>query len=133
MEVIHDDLGSMKMADLIQPSIHLAENGFKVNRHLTERLEGASSRMPINSLPHLYPNGEAIKPNEVLKQKDLAETLKTLKKNGSNTFYDGILAQKLLQAVQPFTPSDLENYSIVKSQPAHGKFKDFEVISAPAP
>ncbi|MBS4195639.1 gamma-glutamyltransferase [Bacillus sp. FJAT-49870] len=133
LEVIHNDLGSVKMADLIQPSIDLAENGFKVNRHLTERLEGASSRMPIKSLPHLFPNGEAIKPNEVLKQTDLAETLKILKKDGTNSFYDGMLAQKLLQAVQSFTPSDLESYSIEKSKPVYGKFKDFEVISAPAP
>nr|WP_249306070.1 gamma-glutamyltransferase [Lederbergia citrea] len=133
MEVIHADLGTVKMADLIQPSIHLAEKGFTVNRHLTERLEGASGRMPVNSLPHLYPNGEAIKPNEILKQTDLAEALKILKKSGSNSFYDGRLAQKLLQAVKPFTPSDLENYSIVKSKPVYGKFKDFEVISASAP
>nr|WP_233711337.1 gamma-glutamyltransferase [Lederbergia citrisecunda] len=133
MEVIHDDLGSVKMADLIQPSIHLAEKGFKVNRHLTERLEGASSRMPINNLTHLFPNGEAIKPNEVLKQTDLAEALKILKKNGAESFYKGKLAKKLLQAVQPFTAYDLESYSIAISRPAIGKFKDFDVISAPAP
>ncbi|MBR8644058.1 gamma-glutamyltransferase [[Brevibacterium] frigoritolerans] len=45
MQVISDKYGSVPMADLLQPAIDLAEEGFEVNESLSSRLEAAQPRI----------------------------------------------------------------------------------------
>lgn len=133
MEVLHEDFGSLPMEDLIQPAIDLAKKGFKVDSYLNERLKAAAYRMPVAKLPHLYPDGEAIERNEILKQPELAKTLTIIRDKGSDAFYTGVISESILREVNSFTPVDLRNYSVVKSEAVYGKFGDLEVISAPPP
>lgn len=133
MEVIHEDFGSLPMEDLIQPSIDLARNGFVADSYLNERLRAAAYRMPVKDLPHLYPGGEPIKVNKLLKQPELAETLTLIKKKGSNAFYTGEISEDILRKVQTFTAVDLKNYSVMKFDAVTGKFGELEVFSAPPP
>ncbi|KAB2332181.1 gamma-glutamyltransferase [Cytobacillus depressus] len=133
MELINAELGSMNIKELIQPAVDLAEKGFEADNDLSKRLENASYRMPVSSLPHFYPDGVAIKPKAVIKQHDLANTLKLIQEHGSDAFYDEEIAEQIVDKVKGLKATDLKNYSVVKADPVYGKFKDFEIISAPPP
>ncbi|WP_054948671.1 gamma-glutamyltransferase [Numidum massiliense] len=133
METIHADFGSQKLADLIAPSIELAETGFEVNSHLTTRLGEDTFRMTIDEVPHFFPNGNPLTEGETLKQEELAETLRTIQKEGSDAFYKGKIAQHIIERVPNLAQSDFSNYKVEKRKPLIGKYQGFDVIAAPPP
>ncbi|HWL24641.1 MAG TPA: gamma-glutamyltransferase [Ureibacillus sp.] len=133
MEVIHKQYGQKEIADLIAPSIELADEGFEVGRPLSERLAGAAYRMPVNDLPNFYPEGSAIQEGEELKQPELAETLQLIQEEGSDAFYQGQIAKKIVSEVPGIKESDLKSYSVKEREPVYGEFSGYEVISAPPP
>lgn len=133
MEVIHKQYGRKDIADLIAPSIELADEGFAVGRSLSERLAGAAYRMPVNDLPNFYPGGSAIQEGEELKQPELAETLQLIQEEGSEAFYQGQIAKTIASEVRGITESDLKGYSVKEREPVYGEFSGYEVISAPPP
>ncbi|MBS4206727.1 gamma-glutamyltransferase [Bacillus sp. FJAT-50079] len=133
MEFAHEKYGVKNLAELIDPSIELAEKGFRIQKSLTDRLAGAQSRLSVNKLPQFFPEGSPIQPDEWLKQPELAETLKLIKAKGSDVFYRGEIAEALAHEVSGITVSDLKNYSVFEKEPVYGEFSGFEVISAPPP
>ena len=133
MEVIHKQYGQKEIADLIEPSIKLADEGFEVGRQLSQRLAGAAHRMPVNDLPNFYPGGSAIQKGEELKQPELAETLQLIQEEGSDAFYQGQIAKKIASEVPEIKGTDLKRYEVKESKPVYGEFSGYEVISAPPP
>jgi gamma-glutamyltranspeptidase / glutathione hydrolase len=133
MEVIHNQYGQKEIADLIEPSIELADEGFEVGRPLSERLAGAAYRMPVNDLPNFYPGGSAIQEGEELKQPELAETLQLIQQEGSDAFYQGQIAKKIASEVPGIKGTDLKSYEVEEREPVYGEFSGYEVISAPPP
>lgn len=133
MEKVHEDYGTMPLEDLIDPSIRLAREGFKVNKYLSERLSSASYRLSTNRLPHFYPNGRPIKAGKVLKQEALADTLEAIQKEGSKAFYEGKIAEELVDHVGTIKMKDLQSYSVVVSDAVKGTFAGYDVYSSPPP
>ena len=133
MEVIHKQYGQKEIADLIEPSIKLADEGFEVGRQLSQRLKDAAYRMPVNDLPNFYPGGSEIQEGEELKQPELAETLQLIQEEGSDAFYQGQIAKTIASEVRGITESDLKSYSVKERKPVYGEFSGYEVISAPPP
>lgn len=133
MDMIHRDYGSKPFAELISPAIDFAEKGVEVDKLLSERLTGASQRLPVKDLPHFYPDMKPIKPGETLKQKELAKTLTKIKENGPNAFYKGEISESFIKAVPYMDKKDLEDYEIQKPEPVKGKLNEWTVYSASPP
>ncbi|MEH7607989.1 gamma-glutamyltransferase [Priestia megaterium] len=133
METIHEKYGSKKMAQLIDPAIKLASDGFPVGQQLSERLKGAQYRLSEDEIPNFFPGNKPIEEGEKLKQPELAETLELIKKKGSDVFYNGKLAEKIAEEVPGIQKTDLEKYSVEEREPVHGEFAGYDVISAPPP
>nr|WP_255437556.1 gamma-glutamyltransferase [Thalassobacillus sp. CUG 92003] len=133
MEAVHEDYGTMEMSELIQPAIEKAEEGFKVDKHLTNRLEGAAHRMRISELETFFPEGEAVQPNDVIVQQELADNLKKIQSEGSSALYSGSIGKQLAQNIQGLEQSDLGNFQVEVGEPSHGTFAGMDVYSAPPP
>lgn len=133
MEKINSDLGTMSMAELIEPSIKMAEEGFPINNNLASRFERGASRMNVPEMPDYFPENRLLEANEELVQPELAETLTKIKNDGSKGFYEGEVAEALLDFVPEIEPSDLTNFEVEIKEPAHGKFAGYDVYSAPPP
>ncbi|MFB4162262.1 gamma-glutamyltransferase [Alteribacillus sp. JSM 102045] len=133
LDVIYQDYGLTPFEDLISPAISLAKDGFKVDYLLWERLEGASYRMPVEDLPHFYPEGEAVEPGETLKQTELAKTLTQIKENGPNAFYNGEISKQLIQSVPYLDEEELEEYEVEITEPVKGELNDGTIYSASPP
>jgi gamma-glutamyltranspeptidase/glutathione hydrolase len=133
MELAHQKYGKLPMKDLIQPSIDLAAEGIRASRELSTRLYYAQYRLDWKSLPHLFPDGNAIQTDKLLKQTDLAKTLTKIRDEGSEVFYTGSLAKKIVKAADGLQLSDLKDYKATSYKPLTEKYKDYEVVFTEPP
>jgi gamma-glutamyltranspeptidase/glutathione hydrolase len=136
--------GTMPLATVLAPAIELAERGFPVDAPLREAMEDLASRIAKSGTPALYAEAARIflkdgRPwavGEVLRQPDLAATLRLLAAEGPETFYTGALAAKVLAAVGedgPMAADDLRDYEAVFRAPLVGSYRGRTVLSAPPP
>lgn len=132
MEFASEKYGSMSMKKLIEPSIHYAEKGFKVDQLLSSRLVTARYRIYSNKLSIFYPNGQAINSGKTLVQNTLAKTLKKIQKNGASAFYQGDIAREMSRATN-FPLESIKNYTVEEHTPVEGEYEGYRVYTAPPP
>lgn len=133
MEHVHDEHGELDLADLIDPAIRLAEDGFEVDATLAERLEGAAHRLPINRLPRMFPGGAPLEEGEVLVQPEHAEALQAVQREGAQAVHGGEIGEEIAAAVDEITLDDLADYAVSEPDPAVGQFAGYDVIGSGAP
>ncbi|MBX9778290.1 MAG: gamma-glutamyltransferase [Xanthobacteraceae bacterium] len=129
--------GRLTLAELIAPAIALARDGFPVEDDIADSLPRAQARLgrwPASAKIFLKP-GKALAPGDLLVQRDLADTLEAIAKNGARAFYEGPIAEKLAAAVQAaggiMTADDLKNYQAHVRRPVRARYRGHEIISMP--
>lgn len=130
MEKVLEDYGSMDFEELIQPSIDLAKNGFKVDSDLEQVINVYSGTVMKNDA--YLKNGQLLKKGDKLIQEDLGETLEYIKLKGSKGFYEDIIAKNIADK-SILTLDDMKSYEVDVKEPVTGEFNGYEIISAPAP
>ena len=72
-----------------------------------------------------------------MKQPELAATLDRIAQNGAKGFYEGDTAKQLAAAMAAhgglITADDLKSYKVQERRPLTGRYKGFEIITAPPP
>ena len=117
----HDRHGRLPWAQLFQPALQLALEGFEVSPRLAGMLGRMASftRLDENSgaAEYFYPQGKPLEAGQLRKNPDYAKTLAVLAENGPNAFYTGSIAQAIVAATQAepepglLTLTDLKNYA----------------------
>lgn len=130
--------GRLKWADVIAPAIDLASKGFPVSYALSESLRTSRSLSRSAESKRIYQKeGAFYDVDEMMKLPDLAATLTRIAKNGPNEFYEGETAQKFTAEMAKngglITLADLKDYKAVERKPISGKYKNYEIITAPPP
>lgn len=131
--------GSLPWARLIDPAIELAEKGFPVSFRLEETLKGAIPRFKPYpaSMAQFTREGNPIEAGEILKQPDLAETLKRIRDHGPAGFYEGKTAELIEQEMRAhgglIDREDLKAYKVARREPVYGTYRGYEVIGMPPP
>ncbi|MBN9674097.1 gamma-glutamyltransferase [Roseibium aggregatum] len=132
--------GTLTWADLIAPAIDLAENGITVTPGLSGALTAAAGRLTRDpaTAAIFYKHGLIpYLPGEILRQPDLAATLRLIAEQGADGFYKGVTAEKIAAKVQAagggMTVDDLASYEPVWRAPITGTYRGFEVASMPPP
>jgi gamma-glutamyltranspeptidase/glutathione hydrolase len=140
--------GKLRWEEIVAPAIALARDGFAVDPWLARDLAGTSCRARMNpaALDLFYPEGSPLREGELLVQSDLARTLTLLAEFGPEGFYEGEVAQALLDTVANveipgaglptsgiITASDLKSYRSVDREPLIGYFEGHELIGMPPP
>nr|WP_226914578.1 gamma-glutamyltransferase [Psychrobacter sp.] len=135
-----EDHGTMSRGQVMAPAIALAENGIEVTAGLSESLEALSDRLqkwPSTKKIFFKPDGSAYQPGERLKQPELARSLKLIAAQGTDGFYKGETASKLVKAVNEAGGSmslqDLANYEAIAREPVKGDYRGYEIVSMPPP
>ena len=74
---------------------------------------------------------------EIVVQKDLASTLRSIASDNARSFYNGSLADRLVSGVKQhggiWDKSDLSSYTVIERTPLYGKYEEVKIISAPFP
>lgn len=131
--------GTMTLKHVIQPAIHLAQQGFVLNSGDVRLLTKATNRFlkEPNVEKIFLKNGKPYKVGEVLKQKNLANTLKTIEKKGDAGFYDSWIAKAIVEASKQhggaLTLRDFKAYKTHERQPIVCHYRGYNIITAPPP
>jgi len=133
---VHQKFGSLPIKELIQPSIDLARNGFKITKKQAASLNSKSDLFKeVNTYKTPFQN--KWKEGDVLKQADLAKTLERIRDLGKDGFYKGKTADLLVNYVKELggiiTHQDLEKYKAVWRKPIEFKYKDYNITSMTLP
>jgi gamma-glutamyltranspeptidase/glutathione hydrolase len=136
----HRKYGTLPWAELLAPAIRLAEEGFPVSAYLAQLLRSRKNHLGITraGLEIFYkPGGGFYAPGEILRQQDLASTLKRIAENGPEGFYRGPVADLIVAEMARghglISHADLENYAAAEVPVVMGTYRGFEVVSMPPP
>ncbi len=128
----------LPMDVLIQPAIELAQKGFAI----TDREASLLNReMPSferhNKIQTVFQRKSKWKKGDILIQKDLAETLKRIQKEGAEGFYQGETARLIVAEMKRgngiIEMGDLKNYRVIERKPIMFNYKENEILSMPLP
>ena len=128
--------GKLPWADLIQPAIDLAENGFELDDAFTTTLflEQQRFRKYPSSTSLFFREGTAYKPGQRFRNPDLAWTLQQIAEKEADGFYKGEVAKRLVQDLHgkgnPITLHDMSRYFAVERAPVQGTYQDHTIFSA---
>lgn len=131
--------GTMKLADLIAPSIKLAEQGFVVSPTLAKMLEVEKDNLGKweTTRAIFFKNGAPLKAGDKLVQKDLAKSLRLIARQGSKVFYQGEIGDKIVAEMAQhgglIGKGDLKNYKVEERAPVSGEYRGYKVVSMPPP
>ncbi len=131
--------GTMSLAQVIQPAIDLAEQGFEVDYKTAASFkEYFHDFEKYKSTMHVFSKeGKPYEEGDVLKQPDLAKTLKTIRDKGAEGFYKGWVADSLVKQIRSMggyiTNADLEKYTAMERKPITGNYRGYEIVSMPPP
>src|SRR5690606_33744758 len=131
----HQRFGSLPWAELIQPAIYYAQNGFTVAENqyqyradLLSQLEGKTNFSRYFS---------AMQPNKNFIQSELASTLKRIAEHGPADFYQGETAKLLVAQMQRggglITLEDLAAYKAGWREPVITPWRDYQLVTAAPP
>jgi len=135
--------GTMKLADAMAPAIRLAQEGFPVSDKLAESfrsMETVFNQFPASRRIFLK-NGAYYQSGEILRQPELAATLKRIAKNGPSEFYRGQTARHLAAEMKRegglISLEDLAHYKPESREPLTADYKanghDWQLITSPPP
>ncbi len=140
MSEMLDKYGTKKLSDLIEPAIKLAQNGFQITDRQAETMlevKDEFAKFASSKKYFLKNDGSTYKGGEILIQKDLANTLKLIQKEGPKAFYEGAIADLIVKDMEKnggiITKEDLKNYKPVWRKPVVGNYRGYDIISMAPP
>jgi gamma-glutamyltranspeptidase len=133
--------GSKKVswADLLAPAIRAAKDGFIVSDGLATTLtvERAHFAKYESSRALFFRNGEPLRAGDTLRNPDLAWTLEQVAKGGSDAFYRGEVARKLVADLRgkgnAMRLTDLSRYYAADREAVSSTFRGYTLYSSAPP
>lgn len=134
----HQKYGKLPWADLVQPAINLALNGFDLTEKEASGLNGVQKDLRAhNSVLPEFLLRDQWKEGDRIVMVDLGHTLERIRDKGPAGFYEGITAELIVAEMQrgngKITLDDLKNYVPVWRTPIKGTYKNYSIISMPPP
>ena len=129
--------GTRTLGDLLDPAIRYAGEGFPVSaftshewRNLEDKL-----RKNVEAAAGYLVRDRAPRPGEVFRQPDLARTMRGIAESGTEFFYRGEVAEKLVRCSQKlggnFSMRDMEAHASEWVDPIHAGYRGYEVYQLP--
>lgn len=135
----HQKYGKLEWEKLLGRAIQLAEFGFPLPKSLATDFKYFAEN------PEKFPemqsfikrDGKLMGFGDYWQQPALAETLKSIQKEGKKAFYEGEMAQTLVDYIQSqdgiVTMEDLAAYEAIERKPIHSTFKNYDLYGMPLP
>ncbi len=141
LELAHAKYGKLPWAELFQPAIRLATEGFPLSPRLHRLL--AAVRLPGRNQAMrrmYYRDDDTPKPvGTRLRNPALADTLRRIAAGGANVFYEGEIARDIENAVKhapnpgDLGASDLAHYQAKQREPVCAPYRQWKVCGMPPP
>ena len=134
----HKNFGKLSLQDIMKPVISQAEEGIVVSSDLSYVI-GVTPQLKSDkeSFAIYFEDDEPLKEFSIMKRPDLASTFQQISKNGAKGFYEGEVANKIVDAMNKnnglITHEDLKNYKSFFRMPIGINYKGFKVFTAAPP
>jgi len=134
---LHDKWGQLDLAEVLQPAIGYAENGFPLSEVIAYYW-GRNAEV-LKDFPHFaetfMPNGRAPQKGEVFQNPHLAFTLRKVAQGGRDSFYFGTVAKRIAEAVQSqggfLSERDLADHYSDWVDPISTNYRGYDVWELP--
>ncbi|MEQ7739873.1 gamma-glutamyltransferase, partial [Escherichia coli] len=140
-----DRWGSLSLAEVLEPAIDVAEDGFVVDETFRLQTDENDDRFaPFPASVELFlPGGQLPVVGSLFKNTDLAETYRLLGNKGVDEFYEGPIAEEIVSTVRNapsnsdpaalpgpagvMTTEDLDDYEAIDQDPTHVEYRGYDV------
>jgi gamma-glutamyltranspeptidase/glutathione hydrolase len=137
----HREHGGLKWVELFQPAIRLAREGFPVSPRLAKVIGMVSSLDQIPATAAYFkPGGKALAEGDILRNPALADTLQLIAEQGPQGFYQGPVAQAIVDAVTQaprgavaLTLADLRSFRPSKRATLCGTYRAYRICGMRPP
>ena len=142
LELAHRKYGKLPWAKLFAPAIALAEKGVPVSEKLAKELREFPKIAAMPDVKHYFtkPDGTLVQQGDILKNPELAATLRLIAKDGAKAFYSGDIARAIAWKVRnaPVNPggmtmADLAHYRAKERTPVCALYRRERVCSMGPP
>ena len=137
LDLIAQHYGKLRLQHDLAPAIRLAQEGFALDSRFAKAIDFEQKRLSPAARAVFMPDGKLLAEGAMLRQPDLAETLRRLADHGAIGFYGGLTAQQLVEGVRDaggiWTMQDLANYQAVERKPIVFSFDGYRLTTAPPP
>lgn len=132
-----ENYGTMTFAQVAEPAIRLAEEGFALRPTQKDPMDEAYGELvQFNNpkdLPYLA-DGMPMETGQIVKQPKLAATFRLIAKEGPKVFYEGPIGEAIVATVKKsggnLTMEDLKNYKMEVRKPVEGTYRGYKIYSA---
>ncbi|XP_060765166.1 glutathione hydrolase 5 proenzyme [Neoarius graeffei] len=139
--VAHLKFGKLPWTRLFQPTIKLAREGFPFPKYLGKlfRYKPVKTLVQNTSLCQLFchKNKTILGPGDTLRYPKLADTLETIAREGADAFYNGKIAQDLIQDVKAagglLSLEDLSSFGVIVNKALSVPLGDLTMHFPPPP
>jgi gamma-glutamyltranspeptidase/glutathione hydrolase len=131
--------GTMDRASVFKHVIEICEMGHPVTVHATNIVNTYEPwlREWPGSMALFFPEGKLMRPGQIIKQPDLARTFRTLVEGGTEAYYHGEIADKLVGYAQAngglLTKQDMADLTVEWVDPIGITYRDYKVFGPPPP
>ena len=128
--------GKLTLAEDMAPAIRMATEGFTLDEAEARMLQSKNmTQFPASA--HIFQrDGNFYKEGETFRQPELAATLTRISKDPDD-FYKGAMARQIADFEKAngglITADDLAHYEVKDREPIRGRYRGFDVITAPPP
>jgi gamma-glutamyltranspeptidase / glutathione hydrolase len=134
LEALHREHGRLPWPRLLEPALRLAREGVEFPEAHAACLAMLAPVMTMNEGARIYsPGGELLPAGGRLEQPGLVRALELLAEEGPRSFYDGSLADALLELMDErgglVTRADLEAYAAVWTEPVESEYAGTRFLS----
>ncbi len=142
LEAAHKRWGRLPWAQVIEPAIKLAEDGFPISPRLNGLLSGEKSlTKDARAAAYFYePDGKPKAVGTILRNPAFATTLRAIAGHGAQVFYAGPLAQDIIATVTghatnpgDMTTGDLAAYKVEEREPVCGAYRVWRICGMGPP
>lgn len=131
--------GRLPLAKSLEAAVRLAEEGFPADARYAAATLGRAAmlRADANAARIFLSGGQPATPGDVVRQPQLAETLRRLGREGRKGFYEGPVALAMVKAVQAggglWDAADLKSYKVIEREPLRFTYRNANIVTAPLP
>ncbi len=136
-EALRNRFGRLSMADILQPAIQYAEQGFPVGEVVSVYWKDSEDVLRADSATArvFLPGGRLPQLGDLFRNPDLAWSYRQIATQGARAFYTGAIARKLLASQQQhrgvMTAADLAEYEVEWVTPISTTYRGWTVYELP--
>jgi gamma-glutamyltranspeptidase/glutathione hydrolase len=129
--------GTKPLAEVLAPAIEIADNGFPITEALAQGLQSGKAKLAKypSSTRLWFKDGKPLAMGDIMRNPDLARTLRAIAAQGPDAFYKGDIAKNTAAFLKAnggiITEADLAAIAAFEDTPVHVNYRGVEVYECP--